>query len=261
MELLAAASIFSQATGFLRRSGYAWTCNPYVGCTYGCTYCYAMFLPQNRRPLAEWGRWLVAKENAVELARREARRLAGQAVYMSSVTDPYLPVEQSLQLTRGILQAMLPHQPRLTIQTRGPLVVRDIDLLRQFQRLRVNMSITTDSEEIRRLFEPKATPLEQRWAAIRQLRAAGVAIGICVTPTLPLQDPATFVRQLVEFAPEVLVVQTFEDACGGWGADTGPAARQLLPRFPDYLRQYQRFVDLLQAAYPVYEGEAGFFPP
>src|SRR5947209_15447513 len=110
MEQINARSIFSPATGYIRRGGFAWTCNPYIGCSFGCTYCYAMFLPQNRRPRQEWGRWLTAKSNALELARREARRVAGQPVYLSSVTDPYLPAERCLQLTRGILETLPLHQ-------------------------------------------------------------------------------------------------------------------------------------------------------
>src|SRR5262245_48164326 len=116
---------------------------------YHCSYCYAAFLPQSRRPVEEWGRWLAAKVNAVELARRQAPKLAGQAVYVSSVTDPYLPAERSLLLTRGVLEQLAPHQPRLLIQTRGPLVVRDLDVLKQFRSLRVNVSIPTDDEEVR----------------------------------------------------------------------------------------------------------------
>src|SRR5437588_7883204 len=146
MDLTDARSIFSPATGFIRRGGCDWTCNPYLGCSFGCVYCYAMFLPQNRRPKEDWGRWLTAKVNAVELARKQAAKIAGQAVYMSSVTDPYLPAERSLMLTRGILEVLLPHQPRLLIQTRGPLVTRDLDLIARFASVRVNLSISTDSE-------------------------------------------------------------------------------------------------------------------
>src|SRR4051812_35239606 len=99
VEEVNASSIFSPATGFIKRGGFDWTCNPYVGCSFGCRYCYAMFLPQNRRPREDWGRWIVAKRNAVELAHRRAPKLAGQAVYLSRVTDPYLPAERSLFLT------------------------------------------------------------------------------------------------------------------------------------------------------------------
>src|ERR1700733_2148457 len=102
METINAKSIFSPATGFILRGGFDWTCNPYVGCSFGWTYCYAMFLPQNRRPKEDWGRRFQAKPNAVELARKHGHKIEGQALYMSSVTDPYLPVEASLKLTRGI---------------------------------------------------------------------------------------------------------------------------------------------------------------
>lgn len=261
MEQINARSIFSPATGFIRRGGFDWTCNPYIGCSFGCTYCYAMFLPQNRRPREEWGRWFQAKTNAIELARRQARRVAGQSVYLSSVTDPYLPAEQTLGLTRGILEALLPHQPRLLVQTRGPLVTRDLDLLSRFHAVRINLSIPTDSEESRRVFEPKAPPLERRWRAAEQARAAGIAVGICVTPTLPLQDPEAFASRLQAFKPDVLVTQEFHDSHGGFGADTGPIARQSLARTEWTSVAYRRFVERLAAGGTVYEGERGFFPP
>src|SRR5438128_7155106 len=88
VEQVNAKSIFSEATGFIKRGGFDWTCNPYVGCSFGCLYCYAMFLPQNRRPREDWGKWFQAKANAVELARKQAPKVAGRAVYCSSVTDP-----------------------------------------------------------------------------------------------------------------------------------------------------------------------------
>jgi len=261
METINAKSIFSEATGFIQRGGFDWSCNPYLGCSFGCLYCYAMFLPQNRRPGEEWGRWFQAKTNAVELARKQAPKVAGQAVYCSSVTDPYLPAERSLRLTRGILEALLPHQPRLLIQTRGPLVVRDLDLLRQFRAVRVNVSIPTDSEAVRQAFEPKAPPLEKRWEALAAVQAAGVPVGVCVTPMLPLEDPAAFVERLAALRPDVLVTQEFHDACGGFGADTGAAARQLLADQRWTAEDYRRCVEQLRRRLTVYEGEDGFFPP
>jgi DNA repair photolyase len=261
VETINAHSIFSPATGFIQRGGFDWTCNPYVGCSFGCKYCYAMFLPQNRRPKEEWGRWFQAKINAVELARKHAPKVAGQAVYMSSVTDPYLPAERSLQLTRGILEALIPHQPRLLVQTRGPLVVRDFDLLQQFRAVRINMSIPTDSEEMRKAFEPKAPPLEKRWQAITAARAAGLPVGICVTPMLPLENPDGFVQRLVEFKPDVLVVQDFHDSGGAFGADTGAAARRLLAKNNWRSQDYKECVSLLRRHADMFDGEAGFFPP
>lgn len=261
METTIARSIFSPATGFIRRGGFDWTCNPYLGCTFGCTYCYAMFLPQNRRPREDWGRWFVAKTNAVELARRFGPKIAGQSVYLSSVTDPYLPAERTLELTRGIVEALIEHQPRLLVQTRGPMVCRDIDLFRRLDRVRVNMSIPTDDDAIRRAFEPTAPPLEDRWRAIAKLTAAGVPVGICVTPMLPVADANGFGRRLIEAEPAVLVTQDFHDSGGGFGADTGSAARALLTEHSWSADAHRRFHDRLAAERPTFEGEAGFFPP
>jgi DNA repair photolyase len=261
MQTLIARSIFSPATGYIRRGGFAWTCNPYVGCTFGCAYCYAMFLPQNRRPKEEWGRWFQAKLNAEALARKEAPKLAGMAVYLSSVTDPYLPAERSLRLTRGILEALLPHQPRLLVQTRGPLVERDFDLLSQFQALRLNLSIPTDSEEVRRAFEPKAPPLAERWRVARRAKERGLAVGLCVTPMLPLARPNEFIDRLLAFAPDVLVVQDFHDSGGAFGADTAERARQLALARGWSAERYGEVKAALAKERVVYEGEAGFFPP
>jgi len=261
MEQINARSIFSPATGFIQRGGFDWTCNPYLGCSFGCVYCYAMFLPQNPRPREDWGKWFQAKVNAVELASKQARKLAGKAVYVSSVTDPYLPAERSLELTRGILEAMVPHQPRLLIQTRSPLVVRDVDVLGRFDAVRVNMSIPTDSEEVRQAFEPKAPALERRWEAIAAVRAAGIPVGICVTPMLPLHDPEAFVKRLVDFRPDVVVVQDFHDSGGAFGANTAEGARMLLEQRRWTIEDYGGMVGRLREKLQVYEGEAGFFPP
>jgi DNA repair photolyase len=164
-------------------------------------------------------------------------------------------------LTRGILEELAPHQPRLLVQTRGPLIVRDIDVLSQYKAVRINVSIPTDSEEARRAFEPKAPPLERRWQAAEELKAAGLAVGICVTPMLPIEDAEGFVRRLVEFEPEVLVVQDFHDSGGGFGADTGIEARRMLEERRWTEADYCRIRDRIGKHRSVYEGEAGFFPP
>jgi DNA repair photolyase len=261
METINAKSIFSPATGFIKRGGFDWTCNPYVGCSFGCIYCYAMYLPQNRRPQEDWGKWFQAKVNAIAVARKQAPKLEGKAVYISSVTDPYLPAERSLCLTRGILEELVPYQPRLLIQTRGPLVIRDIDVLSGFRSVRVNVSIPTDSEAVRQVFEPKAPPLERRWQALAEVKAAGIPVGVCVTPMLPLENPAAFVQRLVDFRPDVLVTQDFHDSQGQFGADTSDAALRLRDELHWSAADYRRCLAQLRGHLHVYEAEEGFFPP
>ena len=261
MVLIDAKSLFSPATGFIARGGFDFTCNPYVGCTFSCTYCYAAFLPQNPKPVGEWGRWFQAKKNAVELAQKQGKKAAGKAVYMSSVTDPYQPVERSLQLSRGILEALAPLQPRLVVQTRGPLVVRDTDVLAEFDSVRVNVSIPTDSEDVRLAFEPKAPSLEKRWQAVGQLTAAGIPVGICVTPTLPVADGEAFAARIADAGAAVVVTQDFHDSRGGFGADTGAGAKELRQKMKWGPADYRRFADAVRRRTTTFEGEKGFFPP
>ena len=159
VEHIDSKSILTRASGFLSR--YDFTLNPYSGCGFGCEYCYARFFAPSARQRETWGKWVSVKRNGRELmttACRSGALKTGDAIYMSSVTDPYQPVEQRLGLTRAILEAMLECgvQPRLTIQTRSPIVTRDIDLLRRFDKVRVNFSIPTDSEAVRLRYEPHA---------------------------------------------------------------------------------------------------------
>jgi len=261
VETIEARSIFSQATGYIRRGGFRWTCNPYLGCTFGCSYCYAMFLPQNRRPRDQWGRWLVVKRNAIALAEKHGCRVADQPLYMSSVTDPYVPAERTLGLTRGILQALVAYQPRLLVQTRSPLVARDSDVLACFARVRVHMTIPTDCERIRSLFEPKAPPLRARWQALQCLKQAGLPVGICLAPLLPVADVHRFAETIARLDPQVVVVQDFHDAGGKPGADTGDRARHLLRQLHWTRDDYQRTVEILSRSLVLFQGEAGFFPP
>jgi DNA repair photolyase len=125
----------------------------------------------------------------------------------------------------------------------------------------VNVSIPTDSEAVRAAFESKAPRLEDRWAAVAAVRAAGVPVGICVTPTLPIEDRVGFADRLIAADPAVLVVQDFHDAGGKFGADTGAKALRLASERNWDADAYRRFVDVVRTRRPVYEGEAGFFPP
>ena len=149
-----AASILTAAKGFM--GTYDYTLNPYSGCSFGCTYCYAAFFSRTEEQRKNWGYWVQVKENALQLlVKFRTKSLRDKTIYMSSVTDPYQPIERELNLTRGLLKELIDfHQPRLVIQTRSPLVTRDIDLFKQFNVIQVNMTITTDSEKVRKVFEP-----------------------------------------------------------------------------------------------------------
>lgn len=261
-SLVDVKSILTPASGFMAEWDY--TLNPYAGCGFGCNYCYAAFFARDPQRRDTWGDWVDVKRNAVDLIRRFCSRksLAGKSVYMSSVTDPYQPVEWRLELTRGIIKELIPHQPRLAIQTRGSLVTRDVDLLREFETVQVNMTITTDSEAVRRAFEPHCPTNRKRLAAIREVTAAGIDTGITMTPLLPVEDAEGFAAALLDTGVKRFVVQPFHPGKGRFVRGTGPEAVALAEKMGWNDERYRQIVTVLREVLPqLEEGRAGFSPP
>lgn len=256
-----ARSILSKASGFA--DAFDYTLNPYSGCAFGCTYCYAAFFAPDAEQQETWGRWVTVKANALDLLRKRRKRpLIGKSVYISTVTDPYQPVERKLELTRAILLELAQyHDVRLMIQTRSPLVLRDLDVLRQFNRVRVNMTVTTDDERIRKLFEPACPPNPDRLDAIREVTAAGIPTSITMTPLLPVTNAVRFADMLLETGVQKFVVQHFHATKARFAAGTGDAARQIAGSLNWDQAAYQEVVDVLRARLPdLREGKPGFSP-
>jgi DNA repair photolyase len=261
VDFLQTKSILTRPSGFI--GAFDFTLNPYSGCTFGCSYCYAAFFARTDALKDEWGQWVQVKENALEVLRKHRKRpLFGKSIYMSSVTDPYQPIEKDLKLTRGIVEELLTyHQPRLVIQTRSPLVTRDIDLLRQFRHVQVNMTVTTDDEEVRRVFEPTCPSNERRLEAVRQLADAGVPTCVTMTPLLPVRDPAAFAARVKASGAGRHVVQFFHDADRRFVAGTGKAALDLCRERRWTAERYAEVVAVMRQTLPaLYEGQAGFVP-
>src|SRR5580693_4638256 len=142
-----ARSILSKTAGFIAEAGFTHSLTPARNCTFGCTYCYVPTMGIYGGLKAEdwnrWGQFTTYKSNAAELLRRELR--PGQGIYCSPLVDPYQPAEAEEQMMPRILDALLEAPPRVfTIQTRGPLILRDVDQLLRLSRLttvRVSFSI------------------------------------------------------------------------------------------------------------------------
>lgn len=184
--------------------GFDCCVNPYVGCEHGCQYCYASFMKRFTGHMEPWGAFVDAKVNAPEVLRRQLRRAGRGPVLVGTVTDPYQPVERRYELTRRCLEALAERQLPVSVLTRSPLCVRDIDVFRRFHDVSVGISIPTDSDETRRLFEPHAPPISTRIDALRALRREGVRTWVFAGPLLPT-DPARFVELVGDAAGEVLV--------------------------------------------------------
>lgn len=184
--------------------GYDYCINPYVGCEHGCTYCYATFMKRFTRHQEPWGDFVDVKVNAPQVLARQLKRARKGSLLIGTVTDPYQPSEQHYQVTRGCLEALPGQGFSVNILTRSSLCVRDIDLFQRLDDITVGLSITTDNEDIRKIFEPRAPSIRSRVAALGTLRKAGIAVYAFIGPMLPL-DPEKMVAELKDSVDEVLV--------------------------------------------------------
>jgi DNA repair photolyase len=147
---------------------YPYAINPYTGCAHNCTYCYARFMKRFTGHSEPWGQFVDVKINAPELLRKEITRKKRDRVWISGVCDPYQPLEARYTVTRQCLQILADHEWPVSVQTRSPLVTRDIDILQRGRDFEVGLSITTAEDGMRRLFEPAAPPIERRVQAWRR---------------------------------------------------------------------------------------------
>ena len=188
-----AASILSATTGFIAQAGFSHSLTPARNCTFGCSYCYVPTMrifgglkPDDWR---RWGQFTTFKSNAAELS---SELDSSQVIYCSPLVDPYQPAEATEQLMPRILDQLLARPPKLfVVQTRAPLILRDLAKLAALAErtsVRVSFSITTDREEVRRLYEPHCASIEQRVGTIRALRNAGITTFATLAPLLPC-DP------------------------------------------------------------------------
>ena len=159
--------------------------NPYTGCSHACRYCYARFMKRFTGHNEPWGSFVDVKINAPDLIPEKSGKYRGTSVFMSSVTDPYIPQEKNYGLTRRILEKLVPLEPHLGIQTKSDLIVRDIDILRRFTSCEAGLTITTLDDSVRRELEPGTSPVSNRIAALKSMHKAGIRTYAFIGPILP----------------------------------------------------------------------------
>lgn len=171
---------------------FNWTLNPYRGCTHGCHYCFARRYQTQLElgPDDHFSSVIFVKVNLVDVLRKELDKASWEReqVAVGTATDPYQPIEGHYKLTRGSLEALLASRTPIGLVTKGPMVVRDADLLAELGRRSgstVYMSVPTVNEDAWRALEPGTAPPLQRLRAVRQLRDAGVNAGVLMAPVVP----------------------------------------------------------------------------
>jgi DNA repair photolyase len=189
-------SVINRVTGM----PFRWSINPYRGCSHGCVFCYARrthwFLDEDG--INQWSSKIFVKMNAPDVLRRELSRRGWkrEQVALGTATDPYQAIEGKYKITRRILEALCDYRTPVSIVTRSPMIVRDIDVLSKLARVAgamVCLSIATTDADVAKEIEPTVAPPAQRFATIEALGSAGIRAGVLLAPIVPgiTDDPAS----------------------------------------------------------------------
>ncbi len=179
--------------------------NPYTACAVNCRYCYArLFMRRYSGHSEPWGSFVDVKINAPELLRWQVAKMKKGRVWISSVCDPYQPLEKRYRLTRSCLEILAEAQFPVTIQTKMTLILRDLDILERFEEIEVGMTLTTDDEKIVKTFEPGASPAGERMAALEKIHSLGIPTFAFLGPLLP-GGPERFIAGLAGKVDRILI--------------------------------------------------------
>ncbi|MBI5000456.1 MAG: radical SAM protein [Euryarchaeota archaeon] len=226
---------------------FRWGINPYRGCEHDCVYCNARYTHEYLGlPTGDFAHKILVKDNAAAVLDRELSNKRWDrkwTVNMSTVTDPYQPVERELEIARDILEVFLKRRNALMVSTKSDLVLRDLDLLAEIARggfLNVVVTIPSMDEELREKMEPRAPSIQKRIAVVRKIHDAGITVGVASVPLFPyISDSENDLERLIK-------------TLAGSGADyvvvdvlnlRGEARSRVLPfiegQYPELLPKYE----------------------
>ena len=159
--------------------------NPYVGCCHSCIYCYARFMKRFTNHEEELGQFVDIKINSPELIPDSDKKYKGKSFFISSVTDPYLQLERKYKLTKQILEKLVDWDIKIGIQTKTDLVLRDLDIIKKLKNCEVGLTITTTDDNFRKEIEPYTASIEDRVAALKELKKNGIRTYVFIGPIMP----------------------------------------------------------------------------
>jgi DNA repair photolyase len=237
------------ALNAVRGMPFKWSLNPYMGCVHRCTFCYVRaFERRADRPSDDrYGTSIRVKVNVADVREVNRPSWEREPVAIGAATDPYQPAEGRYRLTRACIEVLGESTTPFSIITRGPLIVRDLDVLQEAARradVSVTFSIPTLDYEIWRTTEPSTAPPRQRLNALARLVAGGIRVGVGMAPILPgLSDKPELLAEVVRAAREA-------GACGVWAnlLHLRPGTREhflehLARDWPELLPEYERLYE------------------
>jgi DNA repair photolyase len=190
--------------------GLDYSLNPYRGCQHNCAYCY---VPNVLRiPRDEWGCFVDVKTNIPAVLSKELKKKKSGVVGISTVTDPYQPIENKYKLTQYCLEQLLIHDFPVCIQTKSKLILRDLDLVLKFSSAEVMVSIGTLNDSERRLLEPNASPINDRLEILRKCSERGIKTSVFfgpIYPSIKLSDISSIVDTFTEVGVSEIMFDKF----------------------------------------------------
>lgn len=162
--------------------GLDYSLNPYRGCGMNCLFCYSPFMLHEER---DWGSFVDVRRNIPQILAKEIKKKVMGEVGISTVTDPYQPLEKELEITRRCLEVLTRKNWPISIQTKSTLVARDIDLIRLVTKRDVGMTITSTDDEVRRMYEPGTCPSDEQFQLLEGLGQMGIYTWVFIGPIIP----------------------------------------------------------------------------
>jgi DNA repair photolyase len=209
--------------------------NPYIGCMHGCKYCYARFMKRFTGHTEPWGSFIDIKINAPDLIPESTNKYREKSIIIGSVTDAYQPIERKYKITRKILERLIPLQPNLNLITKSDLVVRDIDLFKQFKNCMVALSFSITDEKLRKQVELLSSPAKQKINALKELHKAKIPTALFISPIFP---------QITDWEKIINKTQSFVDVYWFENLNLYPSIKSEIFRFlrkntPELVEKYK----------------------
>ena len=174
--------------------------NPYMGCEHGCVYCYSKSIFRDRQLALNWGKFVKSKQNIPEVLERELEHKPKGTIGLSTVTDPYQPLESKLQLTRKCLEILSARDFPVSIQTKSGLILRDADLIGP-GKFDVGVTITTMDQELAGKIEPRSSRPDARAQVLEEFASRGLETWLFLGPIIPeITDSRESLEKVVEVA-------------------------------------------------------------
>ncbi len=223
--------------------GIDYALNPYVGCQHKCQYCYAVFMKRFTKHREPWGDFVDAKINASEVLRHQLKKIKQKSnISFGTVCDAYQPIEAKYELTRKCLEVLTYYKHSVSILTKSCLVFRDIEILKKLKDIEVGFTITTAHDDIRKVFEPNASSVENRFNALEILSQNGISTWVFVAPLLPyFSDSDTALAQIFESSQNAGAGQITFDSLNPYPVVWNKIINLIRKFFPAVLDRYNYY--------------------